>query len=367
MPEPVILGAIYFILAVFLLLMLVVGVHEYGHYVVARLMGVGIKRLSVGMGPVLFKKTVKSGVEWVFSWLPIGGYVSLVDEREAKVPKKDLPLAFNRRPPWQRVIILAAGPVFSIILPICIYIITYWVGMEVHKPVVGRVIPGSIAAKAGFAPGDEMTRVGGVKTQDWSLALLAVVSHSGNQVPMRVEVKTKAGLTRDYLLNLSHWRLKGVFPKPLLSLGIVRTKKPVDAIIQLPLKEAVIEGVIQTGRYITLNGLVLGKILSGKISFRALGGPIAMFGVANNLFRYHIQLFFQFVALLSIAVCVVNILPIPGLDGGQIVYVLIEKVRRKPISVATQLLCFRLSMVVLFIFFMQLVANDIERLAITMR
>jgi regulator of sigma E protease len=359
-----ILSILLFIIAAMLLLLLVVGVHEYGHYLAARLTGVGIKRLSVGMGPVLIKKKWRSGVEFAFSLLPIGGYVSLMDEREGKVSPKERPHAFNRKPAWIRVIILAAGPVFSILLPIIIYFVLYLIGAEVVKPVVGKIEPQSIAQRAGLKRHDEILSVGGFNTQDWTLALLAVVSHSGDKKRLRMLVKNTQGQIRPLSLDLSHWQLNGVFPKPLKSLGISRTKKSVKGIIKLPFGEAFVESVLQTGRYIALNALVLQKLVSGKLSFRALGGPIAMFGIANNLFRYNLQLFFQFVALLSIAVCIVNILPIPGLDGGQILYVLIEKIRGKPISIPMQILLYRFSMIVLFIFFMQLVANDLNRLAL---
>lgn len=364
--EMPILSILVYFLAFLLLLLLVVGFHEYGHYLFARLAGVGVKRISVGMGYVLIKKKLTSGMELVFSLLPIGGYVSLIDQREGPVDDADLPYAFDRKAPWKRVMILAAGPVFSLILPICIYSVLYWQGVQVVKPVVGGVIAESIVAKAGVKPQDEILSVGAFKTPDWSLTLLSIVGHSHEAKPLRMVVKKASGKHQTLFLDLSEWQLKGLFPKPLTSLGLKRASPPVKGIIRLPIGPAIAEGVKQTGRYIVLNTLVLSKLIVGKLSFRALGGPISMFDAAGALLGQSVVLFFQFVALLSIAVGVVNLLPIPGLDGAQILFVLIEKIRGKPMSVAMEVLLFRFGMIALFIIFMHLLANDFNRLAMTM-
>ncbi len=329
----------------------------------ARLCGVKVKCFSIGFGKHLIKRKLKSGTVLAFSMIPLGGFVSLVDEREGSVDKADLPFAFNRKPLWQRCIILIAGCVFNIILAIAILALLYGMGIKTVPPVIAGVEKNSIAMMAGFQSGDEILTVGGIKTSNWPLTLLALISHSGDRKPIRMGVKRAGGDVAELKLNVRHFRLLGLKPDPIKSVGFILPKTFTPVTLQLPLASALLRATKQTVRIVALNTMVLKKILTGYVSFQALGGPLIIFKSANVYFLQGIKIFLQFVALFSIAVGVVNLLPIPGLDGGQILYCVIEKIRNRPISLAWQLLLFRLSMCVLFIVLMQLIANDLRRMA----
>lgn len=344
-------------------MLLVVGVHECGHYFAAKYLNVGIKRLSIGLGRPLYKAKRASGVEVAWGWLPLGGYVSLIDEREGQVKEEDLPYAFNRKPAWVRAIILAAGPAMSLVLAVGIFTLLFWVGIQATKPLLGEVKEGGLAFKAGLKKHDEILSVGGWRTSNLTLVLLSLVSHVGDKTPLKLTVKNSEGKIEQHYLNIRDWKLEGAFPKPLVGLGIALDKSAPSVIYKYPLAAAFKEGLYQTSRYIALNTLVLLKILQGKLSFRALAGPMVLFSAAQGLLLQNVVLFLQFVALLSIAVGIVNLLPMPGLDGGHLFLLLIEKLRGKPLSVAAQVLLYRLSIAILIVLFFQLLANDLYRLS----
>lgn len=346
-----------------LLLLIVVGFHELGHFLAAKCFGVTIKRFSIGFGKVLLRKQLRSGTEFCFSLIPLGGYVSLLDSRTETAPIAKGCQTFDSLLPWKRLVILVAGPIFSFILPIVIYFLLFLVGFKVITPSVQALTPNSIAEKAGFKAGDTITRIGDYDTYDWSMVILSLAGYAGQKKTVAVDVKNSHGVERNLFLTLSDWRLTGSNPNPLKSLGIKTRKHPQKTVIQLPLFQALDAGMTRTLNYLTLNARLLYNVAVGHVSFRALSGPITLFRSAEFLFRESMELFLRFLALLSIAVGVANLLPIPGLDGGQIFLLLIEKLRGERLTLAFEVLMQRLAFAFLFVVFMQLIVNDLNRLA----
>lgn len=352
-----------FLLAASFLLLLVVGIHELGHFVAARLFHVKVKRFSIGLGrPILTRKSSR-GVEWAISWFPFGGYVQLLDEREQALPDAEKAFAFNRKPIWVRLVILIAGPLANLVLAVLILSFLFCYGIPHRTVMLGNIEPGSVAYKAGLKRGDEITNVGNYQTPTWPLLLLSMVSHSGDKAPITIVVKREGGVVKHLHMDLSDWHLQGANIKPLSRLGISLPKKANHIVSKYDFFQSLDKAYHRTVTIIALNMRVLMKVITGQVSFRALAGPIAIFDSAATFLMHGVLYFLQFIALLSIAVGIVNLLPIPGLDGGQILYCVIEFLSGKPISVAWQLLLFRLSMCAIFVLFMQLLANDLNRIA----
>ena len=156
--------AVSFIVAVGVLVV----IHEFGHYWVARKLGVKVLRFSVGFGkPLWTRRLGKDRMELVVAAVPLGGYVKMLDENEGPVSTKERKRAFNRQPVWKRILIVVAGPAFNFLFAILAYCLVFATGIEGLKPVVGRVIDGSIAANAGFRAGDELLRVDGKDVLTW--------------------------------------------------------------------------------------------------------------------------------------------------------------------------------------------------------
>lgn len=173
--------------AFLLALGVLITVHEFGHFWVARRCGVKVERFSIGFGKAIWRKTGKDGTEYTLAMIPLGGYVKMVDERVDDVPADQVNQAFNRKPLWQRSAIVAAGPMANFLFAIVAYWLVFIIGVPSIKPVIGEVAPHSIAAEAGIEPGMELKSISGVKTPNWEAVNMAVISHIGDD-SMAVDV-----------------------------------------------------------------------------------------------------------------------------------------------------------------------------------
>lgn len=442
-----------FLFAIFLL----VTVHEYGHFWVARRFGIKTIRFSVGFGKPLWRWLGKDGTEYVIAMLPLGGYVRLADEREGEVAEADKPYAFNRKPVWVRFLVVLAGPVTNWLLAIVAFWLVFSIGIEQTKPVIGKVTPGSIAAQAGLQPEDRILSIDGRSTPSWQKAMMAVVYRIGEKGQMQVAVQSpNAPQPQMHTLNLSNWTTGGLTPQPLRSLGLtpylpsippvldkvlpgqaaakaglqagdrilavngqdqkdwidfveyvqnhpgaavvltvergqqrltipvtIETRHTIpwkavgflgvaSAPVALPasmkyqehysLPRAVMPALQETMTLSMFNFVIFGKMLIGQVSLKGLGGPITIYTTASEAFKQGLVVYLGFLGLLSVMLACINVLPIPGLDGGHLLYFCIEAVRRKPISVSAQLLAWRIGMVFLLLLMFQATLNDVLRL-----
>ncbi len=349
-------------MALIVILLLVVGVHELGHYWAARLVGVKTRRIVLGLGQPFCIKKFNSGLELAISPWPIGGYVKFFDEREISLTLEQQPYSFTKQSAWRRLFIYLGGPCLNIIFAGFIFSSLYYIGFTSVPPVIGAVEKNSIADKAGLRSGELLLTIDGWQTSNWSLALLAIVGHSGNQSAIRIKVKTLDNNIRLINLDVDKWHFNGIKQTPLGSLGLSIPKKPNKIKVSVSLSGSIKHGIYKTWQYLALNCLASSKILTGKISIAALSGPLKLLKTSQILLRTSIEAFLNFIALFSIAVGVVNLLPLPTLDGGHILYIIIEKLRGQAVSVAMQVLMYRFMMVAIFIICMQLLANDLIRL-----
>lgn len=423
-------------------LAILIAVHEFGHFWVARKLGVKVLRFSIGFGRPLWKRiSPKDGTEYVIAALPLGGYVKMLDEREAPVPDDQQHMAFNGQELWKRSAIVVAGPLFNFVFAILAYWLVFVSGDTGLRPLVGVVEPESIAQQAGFQPGDELLSVAGRKTPTWETAVYGLMAEylEGRDLEVRVrgedglevvrwlegdallklpddpnilgniglspqrpkvpavvgdlvagEPADKAGLKRgDLLLSadgtvLGDWRawVKYVRERPgqTIRLSVKRAADTLEiditpreikqgeqrigrigAGVQVPEGlyesyrtevrlgplEALGSAVHKTADLSWLMLKVLGRMVSGQASIDNLSGPISIAETAGKSASYGFIYFVKFLAVVSISLGVLNLLPIPVLDGGHLFFFLIEAVKGSPLSEQAQMQGQRIGMAML--------------------
>lgn len=351
-----------FILTVFF----IVGIHEFGHFIVARAVGIKVLRFSIGFGKTLLRWSDKKGTEYALSAIPLGGYVKMLDETEGHVPADQKHLAYNYQPIPKRLAVIFAGPLFNFIFAFFIYWCIFIIGFQTAAPVIIKVEPNSIAASAGLTSQDEIIKINQHETISWSSVIIRLSAFMGDSKTVTIETKnliTKKSTS--HTLDLTHWQLDELEPDPLKSLGIIPFEKNTPLTIreiQYKPIQALFHAAENTIDFIHLNFLLIGKMLIGKISVLSLGGPLTIVETAGNALTGGVTVFFGFLAFLSIAIGAINLIPIPGLDGGHLLFYTLELILQRPLSQRVQLLAFRLGLILLALVLAQAIANDLMRL-----
>ncbi|MBK5930853.1 RIP metalloprotease RseP [Halochromatium salexigens] len=419
-------------LSAFLVAILVlVTVHEFGHFWVARRLGVKVLRFSIGFGRALLSwRRRDDPTEYVLAAIPLGGYVKMLDEREEPVPEAELHLAFNRQRLWVRSAIVMAGPAFNFLLALVLYWLLFMAGQSGLTPEIGEVPPQSIAADAGFEPGDRVLAVGDRPTPTWSAVWLATLSEGigGEDLGIRVQrpdgseqmrvlagdrlaelepgqgfldaiglqrvspaipavigevvpgqPAAEAGLeTGDHILaidgvEIDDWQhlvsIVQAHPDERLRVTLARdgervlldlhpravevegeTSGRIGAGVEYPdeiwadqevwVRYGPIDAVLEAGRRVVdvsmLTLRIVGKMLVGTASVENISSPIGIANAAGETASYGLASFVQFLALLSVSLGLINLFPIPVLDGGHLLYFAIEGVLGRPLSEAVQ-------------------------------
>ncbi|WP_261845186.1 sigma E protease regulator RseP [Aliamphritea ceti] len=445
------------ILAMLVTLGILVTIHEYGHFWVARRCGIKVIRFSVGFGRPLVRWRDKQDTEYVIAAIPLGGYVSMLDEREADVPENLKSQAFNRKTVYQRFAVVAAGPLVNLIFPVFIYWALFLSGTNEVVPVIGAVKSDSIAEVAGIRPGGEVIAVDGYNTPTWDDINLRLAARIGDEAIIPVEIRYEAQLnSKIYNLNLQNWQFDLETESPLHSVGIDAFRPAVPVIIgrvesagqaelsglkigdeilsangkpvgqwesfvafiqknagreleleilrngqsmllsiipaekrwdngeitgyigagvqpvewpenmrrvvQYGVFESAEHAIRKTWQMITLTLDSIWKMLEGILSVKNLSGPITIAKVAAASAASGIETFASFLAYLSISLGILNLLPIPMLDGGHLVYYCVEMIRGRPVSEKIQAIGLRLGMAVLFTLMGVAIFNDLMRL-----
>jgi regulator of sigma E protease len=415
-------------------------VHEFGHFWVARKLGVKVLRFSVGFGKPLWKRVGKvDGTEFVVASLPLGGYVKMLDEREGPVDEDQLSRAFNRKSLPVRSAIVAAGPIFNLLFAIVAYWLVFLVGDQGVRPLVGSVGSGTVAEVAGFQPQDELVAVSGRDTPTWGSAVFALLAETmgGNELLVRV----RTGDGREAVRRIAEDALPdiGEDGDVLAGLGLVPWRPRLDPIFGQVLEgEAAARAGLQAGdRLISADGTVfddwdgwvsyvkarpnrllhvsverggvphdlelhttsirhggeeigrigaapvvpdlpdmrreirygpfdafgaslqrtwdvsvlmlrtLARMLTGQASVRNLSGPISIAQTAGKSADIGMVYFLKFLAVVSISLAILNLLPIPVLDGGHLLFYLIEAVKGGPLSEEAQMVGQRIGLAIL--------------------
>ena len=451
----VLLSALWFVLAVGVL----ITVHEFGHFWVARRVGVKVLRFSIGFGrPLLSWRSAPDQPEYVVAALPLGGYVKMLDETEGDVPPQEVHRAFNRQRLAGRVAIVVAGPAFNFLFAILAYWVMFMVGVTGVRPVVGGVTEGSIAAQAGLRAGDEILEVAGERTATWETAILDLLPKVMDGKPVELEIQDPGGGTRRTTLDLSTRSVEIEGSKLLPELGIrpwrpdippiigrivsggpaeaaglqagdrmlsadgtpigdwnewveyVRShpgraisakveraghtitlritpeavaddaggvmgrigaavaltdasahEAPTATLRYNPLR-ALVEGVGKTWQMTTLTLHLLYKMVVGQASWQNISGPISIAQYAGQAASIGVATFLAFLGLVSVSLGVLNLLPVPVLDGGHLLYYGIEAVKGSPVSEQGQLFGQRIGMALLLALMALAFYNDLARL-----
>ncbi|MBS98211.1 MAG: sigma E protease regulator RseP [Oceanospirillaceae bacterium] len=451
------MGILQTLLATIVTLGILVTIHEWGHFWVARRCGVKVLRFSVGFGKPIWMRKGRDGTEYAVAAIPLGGYVRMLDEREGDVPESQRHLAFNNKPVLQRMAIVAAGPVVNLLFAVLAYWFLFVYGVTAVVPVVGEVRSGSPAQKAGLEAGVELLEIDGHSVQSWdevNLRLAARVGESGSLELLAGE--PSRGVAQRYTAKLDDWSVDLEKESPISALGIIPFRPDLPAEIGMldpdgaaarsglqvgdrvlavngePIRnwidfvehvraapgetlelsvdraaetlslalmpgervdeqgqvygyigagvkavdwppemlrdlrhgplEALWIGVQKTGQMIGLTLDSIGKMIAGAISVKNLSGPITIAKVAGASAASGLESFISFLAYLSISLGVLNLLPIPMLDGGHLMYQLVELVRGRPVSERVQMLGLRLGMAMLMSLMALAILNDIARL-----
>jgi regulator of sigma E protease len=450
------INILYYAVAFVVALGVLITVHEFGHFWVARRLGVKVLRFSVGFGKALWSRRVgKDGMELCIGAFPLGGYVKMLDEGEGEVPAQEAHRAFNRQKTWKRMAIVVAGPLFNFLFAIVAYWGAYMIGVDGVKPVVGKVVEGSIAQKAGFHAGDLILAIDGQPVQSWDQRRLYLFQRALDHAHVEMEVRDEQGRVESRDLDLSQMPLSdvnasllergigliGFIPEPLPAIGALEpgpasragmkvgdlivdiNGEPVhtwDGLVNLvshhagtPIHitaerdgvrlgfdvtpetveqdgrkigrigvrpqfselpddmrvkvrygpgEALVEGVNNTWSMSVLTVEMLYRMLKLQVSARNISGPITIAQYAGYSAKVGAVQYVLFLAVISISLGVLNLLPIPVLDGGHLMYYIIETVKGSPLPERVMLIGQQVGVALLVGLMILAFYNDLTRI-----
>ena len=447
---------IHTVVSFLIAIVILVTVHEWGHFMMARLCGVKVLRFSIGFGTPLLKWIDKKGTEFAIAPIPLGGYVKMLDEREGEVAPEELHLAFTRKTPWQRIAIAFAGPAINLIMAVLLYwFLLGTQGRDDLIPFVGEIAPESVAAQARLELGQEIVAIDGKPTPTQRSVELRLVERLGETGVIRFAVRYPDSDSPDLIYeseaHITDW-MKGVKdPEPLKGIGLTfkippvlgliiengpaqaagfktgdevlfaddvpietwyqwveyvqaRPNRQIDVLIERDGREqnirvtpeevedettgkilgkiqagaqipetyirrveysflgAAVEGVKETKNTVLLIMVTLKKLIFGEISFENLAGVITIAKVAGSTASAGLLSFISFLAYLSVMLGVINLMPIPVLDGGHILYCLVEAVKGSPVSERVQMIGYQVGLFMIVGVMLLALYNDILRL-----
>lgn len=435
---------------------ILVTVHEFGHFWVARKNGILVKRFSIGFGKALIRWHDRQGTEFVIAAIPLGGYVRMLDERVDPVVPELSHRAFNQKTVAQRMAVIAAGPMANFIFAILVLMVMYLIGVPTLRPVVSAVTPQSIAAEAQLPIGQQIIAVNGEEVRDWQAVSLLLIGQLGHDEVTLTMAESASAAGQEFRLDISNWQFDpdkdSLFgslgfapmqPTALLEVGqiveggaaasaglqiddkllaaagvqlqswqqlveIIQNNpgKPLPLLIErqgseqlitvtpdrrempdgfhqgylglapkvqpLPAEmfleqrygpvEAIWQGTIRTWQLIELSFSMIEKLIFGDVSVKHLSGPISIAQGAGNSADLGLIAFLSFLALISVNLGVVNLLPLPILDGGHLMYLVVELLTGKPVSEKAQETGFKIGAFVLLMLMGIALLNDISRL-----
>ena len=430
-------------------------VHEFGHFWVARRCGVRVERFSIGFGKALWRRTDKLGTEYVIALIPLGGYVKMLDERAEPVAPELRHYAFNNKTVGQRAAIIAAGPIANFLFAIFAYWLVFIIGVPGVRPVVGEITPNSIAAQAQIQPGTELKAVDGIETPDWDAVRLQLVSKIGDEHTTLSVAQFGSNQRQDKTLDLRHWAFEPDKEDPVSSLGIRPRGPQIESVLSevqvnsaaskaglqagdrivkvngqpltqwmtfvtlvrdnpdkplaldierqgsslsltltpdskqvngkaegfagvvpkvIPLPDeyktvrqygpfsAILEASDKTWQLMKLTVSMLGKLITGDVKLNNLSGPISIAQGAGMSAEFGVIYYLMFLALISVNLGIINLFPLPVLDGGHLLFLAIEKLKGGPVSERVQDFSYRIGSILLVLLMGLALFNDFSRL-----
>lgn len=334
--------------------------HELGHFIAARLLGVGVTTFSLGFGPKL-ASFVRGGTEYRLSAIPLGGYVAMVGERpDEELPEEfDESVSFQHRPAWQRTLVVAAGPVFNFLLAWLIYFGLLLVqGQFILKPIVGQVMDDSPAMHAGLHTGDEITAVDAAPIGAWDEMVERIVGSNGS--PMVFTVRRDGALLELTVTPEIRTR-QNIFGEeisvPMVGIG----PKGEIMVLEQSTGQAIVGGFQDTWRGVSLMAQSVVKLVTGAVPLDQVGGPIMIAQLVSEQTKEGLANLLYLTAFISVNLGFLNLLPIPVLDGGHILFNFMEMVMRRPVPDRIQAVTMRIGMALLVGLMILATYNDIHR------
>lgn len=365
------IGGFLFVLLPFLfVLTVVVFIHELGHFLVARWCGVNVKAFSIGFGPEIASFVDRYGTRWRIAWIPLGGYVKFMDDENAasagpsarleQMTPEERAGAFHAKPLWQRAAIVAAGPIANFLLAIVIFALMFsLLGVRSTAPRVDEVVPDSPAAVAGFMPGDVILEIEGDPVESFNDVLRTVSTSPGRELTFKVDrggaiVTLRVTPERQEIQD----SLGGTIARGVIGIRRVTSPDSMELRKAGPF-EALWLGVRETKFIITSTLSYIGDVIIGRQSADQLGGPIRIAEVSGQVAKIGPEALLNLIAVISVSIGLINLFPIPLLDGGHLLFYAIEALRRKPLSEKTQEIGFRIGLAVVLMLMVFATWNDI--------
>nr|WP_024965669.1 sigma E protease regulator RseP [Pantoea sp. IMH] len=429
-------------------------VHEFGHFWVARRCGVKVERFSIGFGKALWRRTDRQGTEYVIALIPLGGYVKMLDERVDTVPPELRHQSFNNKTVMQRAAIIGAGPLANFLFAIFAWWLVFIIGVPGVRPVIGEIVSGSPAATAQISPGMELKAVDGIETPDWDAVRMALVAKIGDPETRLSVAPFGTSLVTEKRVDLRNWHFEPDRQDPVTSLGIQPRGPRVETVLEevqaksaaekaglqagdrivkvdgqplerwqqfaalvrdnpgtainvevlrqaktveltltpdvkpgnkaegfagvipriVPLPDeyktvrqygpfaAVGEATAKTWQLMKLTVTMLGKLIVGEVKLNNLSGPISIAQGAGMSAEYGLIYYLMFLALISVNLGIINLFPLPVLDGGHLLFLAIEKIKGGPVSERVQDFSYRIGSVLLVLLMGLALFNDFSRL-----
>ncbi|MGA1862405.1 RIP metalloprotease RseP [Deferribacter thermophilus] len=335
-------------------------IHELGHFVFAKIFGVKVIRFSIGFGPVIFSKKLGE-TEYALSLIPLGGYVKMYgenpDEEEEVVEEKDK--AFMNKPVFKRFLIVFAGPAFNYLLAVLVFALIFTFGVEKLLPIVGEIKDGMPAQIAGLKPGDKIVEIDGEKVRFWEDIGKKIKPKAEQTVEIKVEREGKVIILK---LTPKAERIKNIFgeDQKVGLIGIMPKESYVK--VKYGLIEAINLGFEKTYEITKLTILGIIKIFQKVIPADNIGGPIMIIQMASETAKAGFSSLLAFMAVISINLAILNLLPIPVLDGGHLLFYLIEMIIRRPVSLKIRMAAQYVGLALLISLMFFAFYNDIMRI-----
>ncbi|KGA60841.1 sigma E protease regulator RseP [Yersinia pseudotuberculosis] len=435
---------------------ILITVHEFGHFWVARRCGVRVERFSIGFGKALWRRTDRQGTEYVIALIPLGGYVKMLDERVEAVAPELRHQSFNNKTVLQRAAIVSAGPIANFLFAIVAYWLVFIIGVPSVRPVIGDISPQSIAAQANISSGMELKSVDGIETPDWDSVRLALISRIGDK-QMQVGVAPfGSDNVVEKTLDLRQWQFEPDKQDPVVALGIIPRGPQIESVLAevqpgsaaqkaglqagdrivkvngqlldrwqtfvlqvrdnpgqplvldierestplsltlipdtksvgenrsegfagvvpkvIPLPDeyktirqygpftAVYQAGDKTWQLMRLTVSMLGKLITGDVKLNNLSGPISIAQGAGLSAEYGLVYYLMFLVLISVNLGIINLFPLPVLDGGHLLFLAIEKLKGGPVSERVQDFSYRIGSILLVLLMGLALFNDFSRL-----
>jgi regulator of sigma E protease len=431
-------------------------VHEFGHFWVARRCGVRVERFSVGFGRALWRRTDRQGTEYVLAIIPLGGYVKMLDERVEAVAPEFRHQSFNNKKVWQRAAIISAGPIANFIFAIFAYWLVFVIGVPSVRPVIANITANSIAAQSNISSGMELKSVAGIETPDWESVRMALMGEIGDDQTTVGVAQFGSSQVVEKTLDLRQWHFDPEKEDPVVSLGMIPRGPQIESVLQevqpdsaaqkaglqagdrivkvdgqildswqsfviqvrdnpgkpitleverggdsvaltltpdtksagkgkiqgfagvvpkvIPLPDefktirqygpfvAFYEAGDKTWQLMKLTVSMLGKLITGDVKLNNLSGPISIAQGAGMSAEYGLVSYLTFLALISVNLGIINLFPLPVLDGGHLLFLAIEKLKGGPVSERVQDFSYRIGSFLLVLLMGLALFNDFSRL-----